>query len=218
MNTIQSSTNVYILDDDNHFVELVCELLAAVKLSPRGFTSPAEFMKHFPDINCGCILLDLVLPDINGLDILDQITCEPACPPVIIVTGNADVPSAVRAMKASAFDYIEKPFSGKDLVSLVQNALRHDTERRTQWLQRKSEADRLASLSKREREVLALVVEGKASKEIARQLGISIHTVDNHRANIMAKMNADSVADLVRAALSASSAQSTVSGRPGNKL
>ncbi|MEY4631361.1 MAG: Response regulator protein TmoT [Pseudomonadota bacterium] len=218
MRETSSPTKVYLLDDDPTFVDLVCTLLASVNLATEGFTDPDEFIKRLPEMTAGCILLDKRLPGIDGLEILDQIKKNQASLPVIIVTGHADVSSAVRAMKAGAFDFIEKPFKGQHLVTLVQKALQRDAETRDSLLRRKSEVDRIASLSKREREVLDLVVEGKASKAIARELGISIHTVDNHRANIMAKMNADSVADLVRAAVSAGSSHSTVSGRPGKKL
>ncbi len=216
---MDTAATVYLLDDDSNFVELIRSLFESVNLSFQGFTSSEAFIKVLPTINSGCILLDMRLPGINGLEILEKITADQSSPPVIMVTAHADVETAVRAMKSGAFDFIEKPFSGQALVDVVQKALQHNASNRYRQMQRKTQSDRLASLSRRERQVLDLVVEGKASKEIARDLGISIHTVDNHRAHIMAKMDADSVADLVRAAVSANSDQSIASsGRPGKKL
>ena len=126
------------------------------------------------------------------------------CPPVIMLTAHADVASAVRAMKAGAFDFIEKPFTGQALIDIIQKGIEADRKKRGKTVENRSLLTRLASLSRREREVLDLVVAGKASKQIADELNISIHTVDNHRAHIMAKMKTDSVADLVRATVSAS--------------
>lgn len=218
MDSMETAATVYLLDDDANFVELIRSLFESVNLDFEGYESPQKFIQALPKMTSGCILLDMRLPGISGLDILDKITVNPASPPVIMVTGHADVEAAVRAMKSGAYDFIEKPFSGQALVDVVQKALKHDSANRGRLILRKTEADRVASLSRRERQVLDLVVQGKASKEIARELGISIHTVDNHRAHIMTKMNADSVADLVRSAVSANDLQSTVSGRPGKKL
>jgi len=202
-----SDAKVFLVDDDESFCSVVTSLLKSVKIQAETFYSPKDFLKAFEGksehIHNACVILDMRLPEISGLDVLEKITADPLCPPVIMLTAHADVPSAVRAMKSGAFDFIEKPFSGQSLVDLVQKAIDADRAKRGKIRQTRTLMARLATLSKREREVLDLVVAGKASKQIAEELGISIHTVDNHRAHIMSKMHTDSLADLVRAAVSA---------------
>jgi len=199
---------VYVVDDDETFLKVVTSLLTSVRLSVESFSSAKKFLQLFQqqaeNITNSCILLDIRMPEISGLDVLEIVTKEPMCPPVIMITAHADVPSAVRAMKAGAFDFIEKPFTGQALIDIIQKSIEFDLQKRGKTRQNKTLLSRLASLSKREHEVLNLVVAGKASKQIADELNISIHTVDNHRAHIMAKMKTDSVADLVRATVSAS--------------
>ncbi len=203
-----NTPNVYLVDDDETFLKIVSGLLTSVRLSVESFSSPKTFLQVFEkqseEIQNACILLDIRMPEISGLDVLETVIKSPMCPPVIMLTGNADVASAVRAMKAGAFDFIEKPFTGQALIDLIHKGLEADRKKRGTSRQNRTLLTRLASLSKREREVLNLVVAGKASKQIAEELNISIHTVDNHRAHIMTKMNTDSVADLVRATVSAS--------------
>lgn len=204
-----SDAKVYLVDDDESFCTVVASLLRSVKIDAETYCSPKAFLKAFEgktdSMQNACVILDMRLPEISGLDILEKITADPMCPPVIMLTAHADVPSAVRAMKCGAFDFIEKPFAGQSLVDLVQKAIDADRSKRGKMRQTRTFMTRLASLSKREREVLDLVVAGKASKQIAEDLGISIHTVDNHRAHIMTKMQTDSLAELVRAAVSARS-------------
>lgn len=199
---------VYLIDDDETFLKVVTSLLTSVRLSVESFASPRSFLQMFEKeaeaIKNACILLDVRMPEISGLDVLETVMKDPMCPPVIMLTAHADVPSAVRAMKAGAFDFIEKPFTGQALIDVIQKGIEADRQKRGKTLQNRTLLTRLASLSKREREVLDLVVAGKASKQIAEELNISIHTVDNHRAHIMTKMKTDSVADLVRATVSAS--------------
>jgi FixJ family two-component response regulator len=199
---------VYVVDDDETFLKVVTSLLTSVRLSVESFSSAKKFLQLFQqqaeNITNSCILLDIRMPEISGLDVLEIVKKEPMCPPVIMITAHADVPSAVRAMKAGAFDFIEKPFTGQALIDIIQKGIEADRKKRGKTVENRSLLTRLASLSRREREVLDLVVAGKASKQIADDLNISIHTVDNHRAHIMAKMKTDSVADLVRATVSAS--------------
>ena len=199
---------VYLVDDDETFLKVVTSLLTSVRISVECFSSPKNFLQMFEkqaeQIKNACILLDIRMPEISGLDVLETVIRDPMCPPVIMLTAHADVPSAVRAMKAGAFDFIEKPFTGQALIDVIQKGIEADRQKRGKTRQNRTLLSRLASLSKREREVLDLVVAGKASKQIAEELNISIHTVDNHRAHIMTKMKTDSVADLVRATVSAS--------------
>ena len=197
---------VYIVDDDEAFNQIVVGLLNSVGIDVECYVSPLQFLKAFEG-NCdkitnACVLLDIRLPEMGGIQVLERITKDSMCPPVIMLTGHAEVASAVHAMKLGVFDYIEKPFSGQELVDLVQKALTADAENRAGTRHEKTLLIRLASLSKREKEVLDLVVAGKGSKQIAENLKISVHTVDNHRAHIMEKLQTESVADLVRRVVS----------------
>lgn len=200
------SPTVFLIDDDEAFLKVVTSLLSSVRLNVEPYASPKKFLDAFDvqveKIKNGCVLLDIRLPEISGLDVLERIKQNPLCPPVIMITAHAEVPTAVRAMKAGAFDFIEKPFTGQSLIDIVQRGIESDRQKRGTTRQNRTLLIRLASLSKREREVLNLVVAGKASKQIADILSISIHTVDNNRAHIMTKMRTDSLADLVRATVS----------------
>lgn len=197
---------VYTLDPDQEFLKAISHLLHAANFVHKLFENPLALLDEL--MHCqntprpGCILLEIKLPVISGLEVLKRIRQHPISPPVIILTGHADVPSAVHAMKCGAFDFLEKPFTGHALVDLIKHAVDCHSKSLAKHLQHQDLKSRFLTLSKREKQVLELVVSGKPSKHIAEDLGISIHTVDNHRANIMSKMSTDSVADLVRAVVS----------------
>jgi FixJ family two-component response regulator len=183
---------VLIVDDDHMVREALLDLLAASDLCGLAFGSASEYISHpKPDVPA-CIILDVELPDINGLDLQRQIGSA-YHPPIIFVTGRGDIPSSVRAMKAGALDFLTKPFDGRQLLPLVHAAFAQDRERRN--LLRHFE-----SLTPREREVLPLVVSGLLNKQAAAHLGISVVTLQTHRTNLMGKMEAESLADLVRMA------------------
>ena len=190
---------VLIVDDDHSVREALRDLLAASDLCAVAFGSAAEYFAYPKPDAPACLILDVELPDINGLDLQQQIGRE-FHPPIIFVTGHGDIPSSVRAMKAGALDFLTKPFSGQELLERVHAALALDRERRA----KKADLDRLRrcfqSLTPREREVLPLVVSGLLNKQAAAHLGISEVTLQIHRASVMRKMEADSLADLVRMA------------------
>ena len=190
---------VLIVDDDYRVREALQELLAAATLSSVAFESAGEYIAYpMPDVPA-CLILDVELPDINGLDLQRQIG-DGHHPPIIFVTGHGNIPSSVRAIKAGALDFLTKPFSDQELLTLVHAALAQDRERRVKQADLDRLKQRFQSLTPREREVLPLVISGLLNKQAAAHLGISEVTLQIHRANVMRKMEADSLADLVRMA------------------
>ena len=190
---------VYIVDDDVSVRESLELLIRSAGWLPIAFSSAREFLSHPPIVAPSCLILDVGLPDINGLDLQQQLA-EGHHPPIIFVTGNGDIPTSVRAIKAGAFDFLTKPFRAEQLRDLVRAALAQDCERRAKQAEVDSLQQRLVSLTPREREVLPLVVSGILNKQAAAHLGISEITYQIHRTNVMRKMEAESLAALVRMA------------------
>jgi FixJ family two-component response regulator len=190
---------VLIVDDDCRLREALQELLAAAGLCSVAFGSAAEYLAHPRPGVPACLILDVELPDINGLDLQRQIG-DGYHPPIIFITGHGNIPSSVRAIKAGALDFLTKPFSDQELLTLVHAALAQDRERRAKQVDLERLKERFHSLTPREREVLPLVVSGLLNKQAAVHLGISEVTLQIHRTNVMRKMQADSLADLVRMA------------------
>lgn len=190
---------VFIVDDDSRVRESIEGLLASCDLCAVAFGSAAEYIAYpKPDV-AACLILDVELPDINGLE-LQQRIANGYHPPIIFVTGHGNIPSSVRAIKAGALDFLTKPFRDEELLKLVHAALAQDRERRAKRVALDGMHQRLQSLTPREREVLPLVVSGLLNKQAAAHLGISEVTLQIHRTNVMRKMEADSLADLVRIA------------------
>ncbi len=190
---------VLIVDDDVRVREALQELLAASGLCSVGLGSAAQYTAYpKPDVPA-CLVLDVELPDINGLELQRQLA-DGYHPPIIFITGHGNIPSSVRAIKAGALDFLTKPFNDRELLKLVHAALTQDRERRAKQAGLDSLKQRFESLTPREREVLPLVVSGLLNKQAAAQLGISEVTLQIHRTNVMRKMAADSLADLVRIA------------------
>lgn len=200
-----SNETVFIVDDDADIRDSLRLLLDAAGFSPSTFASAEEFLAADTAAG-GCLVADVRMPGLSGLDLLEEITRRQRDLPVILITGHADIPLAVRAMKAGAVDFLEKPFSSSRLTDSVRRAL--DLHQRKQTRQDESRAARrlLTHLSSRERSVLEKLVQGQPNKSVAHELGISARTVEIHRAHIMLKMDASSLADLVRAVLTAQSA------------
>jgi FixJ family two-component response regulator len=190
---------VLIVDDDSSVREALLLLLTAADLHAVGFASAAEYIAHPKPEIPACLILDVELPDINGLDLQQRIG-EGYHPPIIFLTGHGDIPSSVRAIKAGALDFLTKPFGAQDLLNLVHTGLTQDRERRAKLSDLERLQRRFDSLTPREREVLPLVVSGLLNKQAAARLGISEITLQIHRTNVMRKMEADSLADLVRMA------------------
>jgi FixJ family two-component response regulator len=196
---------VYVVDDDASVRALIAATVRTAGIEPVLFESADQFASfQIPD-RPACILLDLEMPGSSGLDLLERhFNGGGSTPcPVIIVTGHASVPAAVKSMKLGAVDFLEKPFERQTLLALVQAAIDKDRQRRAAAVSTSEVTRRLATLSPRERELLAAVIDGKSTKMIADELGISARTVDHHRANLMEKMAAANVADLVRMAVAA---------------
>jgi len=189
---------IFVVDDDEA-VRLSTEMLIrSMGLHVESFESAAEFLEDFDPAQPGCVILDIRMPGMSGLELQEHLNEIGATIPVIFVTGHGDVPMAVKAMKAGAVDFIQKPFRDQELIDRVHAALDHDSERRHKSERKRAVQEHVDLLTSRELEVMELVVEGHANKEIAFDLGLSPRTVEIHRARVMSKMDAGSLPDLVR--------------------
>jgi two-component system response regulator FixJ len=192
---------VFVVDDDRAMRDSLRWLLESVGLSVRTYPTAADFLAEYDPAQPGCLVLDVRMPGMSGLDLQAELTRRGAGLPTIVVTGHAEVPMAVRAVKAGAIDFIEKPFSDQLLLDRVRQALDIDRQEREVRRRRGEARSRLETLTAREREVLGLVAAGKANKEIAAELRLSTKTVEVHRAHVMSKMAVDSLAELIRVAI-----------------
>lgn len=192
---------VFVVDDDAAVRDSLSWLIKSVGLKVETFGSAQEFLAAVDKKKAGCVVLDVRMPGMSGLELQEKLACEKILLPVIIITGHGDVPMAVRAVKSGAFDFIEKPFNDQVLLDRIQQALKRDVETRKVEGHRAEVSTKLALLTPREREVLELVVAGNPNKVIAAQLGISCRTVEIHRGRVMEKMEASSLSDLVRLGL-----------------
>jgi two-component system response regulator FixJ len=192
---------VSVVDDCPEMLRSICEFLGMAGFRSEGFTSAEEFIASFHPDMAGCLVLDLHLPKMSGLQLQEFLKSKGSLIPVIIISGRADVRDAVKAMKLGSLEVVEKPFAPESLLSLVREALTSDNQRRREDQRRNISRERFAKLSKREREILARVISGKPSKQIADAMKLSVSTVDNHRANIMKKLKAETSADLTRLTL-----------------
>lgn len=196
---------VHVIDDDESARHSLRFLLEASGLPVRDYPGALEFLESFPPggkPEAGCIVTDVRMPDMTGVELIARLKEIGVDEPVIVITGHADVPMAIQAMKAGVSDFLEKPFDDEAIVSAIRSALESRQQELQVDEQRRIVRDRLQSLSRRERQVLDGLVEGKANKVIAYDLGISVRTVEVYRANVMTKMQVRSLSDLVRAALS----------------
>lgn len=192
---------VHVIDDDEAIRQSLAFLLQAAKLEVKTYSTAMAFLDALPDAASGCVITDVRMPGMSGVDLLRRLKELKIGVPVIVITGHGDVALAVEAMKAGAVDFLEKPFDDDVLLASVQSALKRqdgETKRHTERLEIEG---RLAGLSNRERDVLGGLVAGRANKQIAFDLGISPRTVEIYRANLMNKMKAGSLSDLVRMAL-----------------
>ncbi len=192
---------VHIIDDDEGLRESLAFLLRTAKLEVKSYASAKAFLEALPDPSLSCVITDVRMPDISGIDLLRRLKELKLAVPVIVITGHGDVALAVEAMKIGALDFLEKPFDDEVLLASVQSALRQHDDRARHHIERAEIESRMAALSPRERDVLGGLVAGRANKQIAYDLGISPRTVEIYRANLMHKMQAGSLSDLVRMAL-----------------
>ena len=189
---------VFIVDDDVSVRESLELLVRNENWKPVAFPSAQEFLNHPRQLAPSCLVLDLSLPDLNGLELQERLAVEHIDTPIIFITGYGDVPKTVQAMKAGAMEFLTKPLNDDALVSAIGNALQRSRFALAQDAEMQELRDRYASLSRRERQVMALVVSGLLNKQVGGELGISEITVKAHRGQVMQKMKAKSLADLVR--------------------
>ncbi len=189
---------VFVIDDDEAFRKSLKWLVESVGLNVETFASAQEFINRFdPNIPC-CLVLDVRMRGMSGLELQEHLRENGIELPIIIVTGYGDVPTAVRALKAGAVDFLEKPFSDQILLDQVQKAIDEDVERQRKRRERLQFAERIERLTRREQQVMQMVVEGLSSKQIAEKLLVSFKTIEAHRSKIMKKMEATNVPHLIR--------------------
>ncbi len=189
---------IYVVDDDDGMRRALDTLLSTVGYKTAVFSRPSEFLSQFKPETHGCLVLDIRMPEMSGLEVQQHLNRMGSMLPVIFITGHGDVPMAVQAMKEGAFEFIQKPFRDQDLLDRINHALKQDAEYRSTAARRSEVQHRLESLTPREKQVMDFIVEGSANKVIAIDLGLSERTVEIHRAKVMEKMAARSVAHLVK--------------------
>lgn len=192
----ETTPTVFILDDDPGIREALLLLLEAAGYQSQGYSDAQSFLDAY-DNQAGCLILDLTMPDVSGLELQQALSNRGCTIPIIFLSGQGSIPQSVQAIKAGAFDFLEKPVDSRLLLERISAACTLDARQRAEAAQRAALQCRFEQLSPREREILTHVVEGQTSKEIARLLGISHRTVEVYRARIMAKLQAQSVPELV---------------------
>lgn len=191
---------VFVVDDDEGVRDSLSMLIDADGLRVEAYGSACAFLDQYQAARPGCLILDMRLPDLGGLDLLERLADRNSLLPVIILTGHGDVPAAVHAMKVGAMDFIEKPFNARQLLDRIRQAIDHDRRRRSESAGDAALSARIALLTPREREIMEMIVGGKANKVIAIELDISERTVELHRSRMMKKMQVRSLAELIHVA------------------
>jgi len=196
----EPAPTVYLVDDDPDLLKALARLLQSVEMKVATFASAQEFLEGYDRRSPGCLVLDLAMPGLNGLQ-LQQALEQEACPlPIVFLTGRGDIAATVQAMKHGATDFLTKPVDDTELLAAIDEALNTDRQRRRTSVERERTAQCLATLTERERQVLELIVAGKLNKQIAADLGTVEKTIKFHRGNLMRKMDVRVVADLVKLA------------------
>ncbi len=203
MNQPEDDRIVCVVDDDEAMRDALDALLRSIGLKVETYDSAGGFLEQFDATRTGCLLLDVRMPGMSGIDLQRHLNDEFGFIPILLISGHADVPMAVEAMKRGAVDFIEKPIQGDLLLDRVQKCLRHDAERRREQAKLDELHGLIENLTAREREVADLIAEGLPNKTIASQLGISVKTLDVHRSHILAKLKLRTNAELVRVMLAA---------------
>jgi len=205
LNTTQNppEQTVHIIDDDEALRDSLIWLLETEGHTVATYPSAEDFLLAWSPEMRGCALLDVRMPGMSGLELFEKLLTLHNTLPIIFITGHGDVPMAVTALKKGAIDFIEKPFNDRDMLKLIEQCLSIDREKHSQWRQNAETARRREQLTGREREVLELIVAGRLNKQIADDLGISIKTVEVHRARVMEKMGVASLAELVQLVMAA---------------
>lgn len=200
---MKNNATVFVVDDEVEVRESLRWLIESIDLNVETFASAEEFLTAYKPDRPGCAVIDMRMPEVSGLELQKKLKAKGCALPLIFITGFGSVPIAVEALKMGAVDFMEKPFSDQALLDKIHHALETDRQARLKKSRNENVSARVKDLTSREKEVMDLVVQGKATKRIAVQLGISPKTVEAHRARVMQKMEADSIADLVRSAMSA---------------
>ncbi|OHC64165.1 MAG: hypothetical protein A2045_02140 [Rhodocyclales bacterium GWA2_65_20] len=188
---------IVVIDDDEAVRGAVCQLLESVGMAARGFDGCHAFLAAGDAHDCDCLVLDVRLPDGNGLALHEQLKAKGSPPPVVFISAHGDIPMVVQAMRQGALDFLEKPFGGQALLDRVHEAVTYAARHRRERTARKAAEARFATLTGREREIAARMAQGLSNKAIAGTLGISVRTVEHHRAGVMRKMHAASLPALM---------------------
>ncbi|MCH8823898.1 MAG: response regulator transcription factor [Planctomycetes bacterium] len=199
---MENNATVFVVDDEVEVRESLRWLIESIDLNVETFESAEEFLRAYNPDRPGCAVIDMRMPEVSGLELQKKLKAKGIALPLIFITGFGSVPIAVEALKMGAVDFMEKPFSDQALLDKIHHALEIDRQTRLKKSRNENVSARVKDLTSREKEIMDLVVQGKATKRIAVQLGISPKTVEAHRARVMQKMKADSIADLVRSAMS----------------
>lgn len=194
---------VFIVDDDLAFSESLDLLIRSFGLQTAAYSAADEFIENFDPDAPGCVILDVRMPGRSGLDLQEELAKRELCPPIIIMTGFAEVPVALRAMRQGAVEFLQKTFSESELLDAINRAVAVDAENRRLYARRRQLNDLMARLTPPEQDVLDLMLAGKPNKAIASALGVSVRTVEDRRARIMKKLAVDTLAELVRLAVEA---------------
>lgn len=194
---ILPSPAVYVIDDDKAVRDSLCWLLESINLKAIPYDSGKQFLDDYSIHMHGCLLLDIRMPGLSGLQLQQHLNNQPFIMPIIFITGHGDVPMAVQAMKNGAYDFIEKPFNDQSLLDKIQTALQQDHDNAQKRLKHDSIKARITTLTRREREILALIFEKHTNKQLAEKLNISIKTVEAHRSHLMEKMKTHNSQELI---------------------
>ncbi len=200
---IELKQSVFVVDDDEAVRDSLAFLIASVGLEAETFASAREFLDAYHPDRSGCLVLDVRMPGMSGIELQKRLGEMGSILPIIFITGHGDVPMAVKAMRSGAVDFLQKPFEDQELLDRIQQSLAMDARHRRELAERHELAERIAALTPREKEVMELVAAGLANKNAAGRLGISQRTVEIHRTRVMEKMKATSLAHLVRMVVAA---------------
>jgi FixJ family two-component response regulator len=206
--TIDPKARVFVVEDDDSVREAIVWMIQASGLRSRAFVSAEEFLAHYDPAAPGCLVLDVRMQGMSGLELQEKLSQSRVISPIIIITGHAQVPMVIHALRQGAFDFLEKPLDMGRLMDSIRRAMESDTQLRARLADQMAMQQRLARLSDREREVLDLVIVGRLNKQIARDLHLSERTVEKYRASLLRKMEVDSTAQAIYAVLQARLADS----------
>ena len=197
----KNEPTVFIVDDDEAIRDSLRMLMSSVGLKSACYASAQGFLTDYDPDQSGCLVLDVRMPGMSGIDLQERLVAMHSILPIIFITGHGEVPMAVHAMRAGAVDFVQKPFSEQALLDQIHRAIEQDAKSRALLGRRDAIVERIASLTPRERQVMEMVIDGKANKVIAIDLGVSERTVEIHRGRVMQKMRAESLPHLVRMAI-----------------